>query len=110
MPVRSRRLFLATGVGTSNVTAYTVPADRTAVLKTLSISNTAALANTLFLQSNASGSFQDYGAVAAIPGSGGLEVVNLFMVWHPGEVIRVRAANSGLNIYASGALLFGAPE
>lgn len=108
-PVRSRRFFGPILVAASPQLLYTVPAGRTAVLKTLSLSAPAVAVPNYSLRVNGvAGANQLYGGAVAA----GLSVL-LFdlVVLNPGDTLHVVTASLNLLVIAGfGSLLDGSPS
>lgn len=109
MAVRSRRLFGPTQLSTSLTVIYTVPADRTAIVRTTWLYNQSASPVTVLLTVNGTG-VADRLANLEVPAQ--RERVLLGdLVLNPGDVLRGAASVAGVaNILMAGSLLLGAPE
>lgn len=109
IPVRSRRFFgpVALAAATST-TVYTVPDDRTAIVRALTFASTnvAASGVQLRLNGDTSGDIIWIGTVAT--GS----TVDLYdlVILNPGDVLIARSSLIGINVSAFGSLLNGEPE
>lgn len=109
MAVRSKRLFGPTGVGTGFVTLYTCPAGETALLKCLTVANTAALGNTTLFRLNGTGPTTQLFALTV--GIGGADVVNeLFIVLGPGDTLRASSTQTSMVVTGFGAELEGVAD
>lgn len=109
MPVRSKRLWGPTVVGTGPVTLYTCPADETAIVKTLSYVNNAALSNLVVLRLNGN---TNAVAVDRVTLAGNEAIVrdSLFLVLHPGDVLSAIGTQASAVLTGSGAELEGVAD
>lgn len=113
MAVRSRRLVL-TRIVTANVftSVYTVPTDRTAVVRSILLQNQGAANSTVdvrILKGGTAGTYRIISGLVQVP-----HQRDNFEEWHvleEGDQLEVRAsATNSTNVWISGALLLGDPS
>lgn len=109
MAVRSKRLFGPVQVGTTIVPIYTCPDGETALLKTFlavvgSITNA-----TVRLHLNGNGATNQL-LQEVVPNGVGLVLTELFIVLHPGDVLRGSASGGNLTLTGFGAELEGVAD
>lgn len=109
MAVRSRRFFGPTTLGATTAILYTVPAERTAVVRTLTLVNRSAGAVLAVITLNGGASSEGL-AYVSLPTQTST-VLTADLVLNPGDVLRGFATAAGaVAVAAFGSLLDGAPE
>lgn len=110
MAVRSRRFFGPTKIATAGaVVLYTVPADRTALIRTLVLANgTAAATGLTYLLVNGS-SGADNAVWVGTVGANSVTFVTADLILNPGDVLRGYVTSSACQFSAFGSLLDGPP-
>lgn len=111
MAVRSRRLggptFLTV---TTDVLIYTVPADRTALIKSVSIANNSAGSAAIRVGIGGTGTGAVILRTGTVAATSGLVLVGLDLVAMPGEAVYVAASvANALTVSLHGAQLLGTP-
>lgn len=109
MAVRSKRLWGPTAVGTGNTVVYTCPAGETALLKHISLANVTALSQTLRLRLNGTNQTDNIVDVA-IPSTSAIQLTDLFIVLHPGDVLRAISSSANCIVTGYGAELEGVAD
>lgn len=109
MAVRSRRLagpLVVTGTAAA-VTLFTTPADRTDLVKALTIVNATAGSTTVtfYLNSATSGAMV-WRATAAV---GSTQLLDPWLVLHPGDSLLVHSSGQNVTVAAYGSRLAGPP-
>lgn len=109
-PVRTRRLFgPTTPVPATTTLAYTVPDERTAIIRGLFIDNLTAVANLAVLFINGTTNTDECWR-GSIPGNTTVEIPDS-IVLNPGDTLYIRASvGSATSFTGFGSLLDGAPE
>lgn len=108
MAVRTKRLVAAT-VGATTAVVYTTPAGETAIVKNISLRNTAPLlANNALVAVRVAG--VDYGILAINLNAGATTLLAPYCVLQPGTSLVVSSSQAGLQVYVSGAELEGVAD
>lgn len=109
MAVRSRRL--GDGIGTTTgATIFTVPADRTAIVKEVCLQNGGAVAATVYVAAFPGGGITGYYVALALVPAAGMTRVPAWFVMHETDVLKVVGpAGNTTAAYVSGTLLLGDP-
>lgn len=109
MAVRSKRLWNPTVVGVTDVVLYTCPAGETALLKCLTLVNNAAVNTSLIVKLN---SVSNSGAIVEATVNNGVSEYypDLFVVLHPGDVLRAVAGLASVIVTGFGAELEGTAD
>lgn len=106
MAVRSKRLFGPTALGAASAVVYTAPSGETAIVKELSFSNAAALAQNVTLWIGAAVAANIIGGVT-VPAGSVLLVPNQFLCLSAGEQLRMQYSGVGGTVAGHGAELEG---
>lgn len=109
MPVRSKRLFGPTVVGLVFVDLYTCPAGETTLLKCVGLYNAGIAANAVAFTINGILPAQIVARFSLAAGTGAVER-ELFIVLHPGDVLRGLATLVSMTVSGFGAELEGVAD
>lgn len=109
MATRSKRLFGPTNIAAGPTVVYTCPAGETAIVKQLSFSNAAALAQTVALYINANTANSIVGG-ATVPAASALVLTGWFLVLQPGDTLRIGWSGTGGAVSGHGAELEGVAD
>lgn len=109
MPVRSRRLWGPTTITQAGLVLYTVPADRTAVVRQIVVTSVSGVVERVTLRVNGSSGVP---TLARWDLAAGQTVTLANVVLNPGDTLHAVAQNATLLTSCSGfgSLLEGAPE
>lgn len=109
MAVRTRRVLGPVTLGLTVTTLYTVPAERTLIIRSTDVHNRLPTAQVWVLYVNGSTS-ADVVASGSLAGQTSLNVP-AYRVLNPGDTLRGNAnIINALGVTVYGSLLFGAPE
>ena len=109
MAVRSRPLWVGQAAGNGVlVTAYTVPNDRTALVKYICLNNSNALARNVSIHVTTAIGSQNVIGVAVAGSSVGAPITT-FIALEDGDTVDVLAGGAGITTSGFGALLLGDP-
>lgn len=109
MAVRSRRLFGPTVITNALAAIYTVPAGRTAIVRTTWIYNQNVATQNVRMTVNGTAVSDSIGNFE-VPAGRGLQL-GVELVLNPGDVLRaVASLNGAISVTMVGSLLLGAPE
>lgn len=109
MAVRSKRLFGPTQVSTTIVALYTCPAGETALLKCLTAGVGSIGGTQVRLYLNGNGVTNQLAQLGVGNGES-IVLTDLFIVLHPGDVLRGSASTGNLTITGFGAELEGVAD
>lgn len=109
MAVRSRPFWLATAPAAATTTLYTVPANRVALVRLITISNTGALGNVATIRADlGSGPLAIWSGT--VPGAG-TSSIPVPVILSEGDVLDlVNGGAAALRSFGCGSLLDGDPE
>lgn len=110
MAVRSRPFFLTTINAGATVTVYTVPSDRVAIMRTITVTNTAALGQPATVQANlGSGALAVW--TGTIPAASTVSIPAPVILEEGDTLIVVNGGATGaMRAYGGGSLLDGDPS
>ena len=108
MTVRTARLAAGTtGTASVTVTVYTCPTGKTAIVKTINVSNASGSANSTIVAAQSGAAIVNL-AIESLAGGSGLKVIEPYLVMEPGDQLLINSnQTNGIKYWVSGVELEG---